>query len=64
MQAVDVDAVLNIPLSSYNEDDSWAWHYEKSGCFTVRSAYRLIMETKRRRVDWLEHNASSSNIVL
>ena len=53
LQEPDVKDVLNIPLCSICMADSWAWHYEKSGQFTVRSAYRLLMETKRRREDWL-----------
>ena len=42
----DADVVLNIPLSSINLPDTWAWHYEHSGRFFVRSAYRLLVETK------------------
>lgn len=42
--------------------DSWAWHYERSGQFSVRSAYRLLRETKCRREDWLLHRPGNSNI--
>nr|XP_020198524.1 uncharacterized protein LOC109784346 [Aegilops tauschii subsp. strangulata] len=42
-------------------DDFWAWSLEKNGNFTVRSAYRMLADTKRRREDWLEGNAGMSN---
>lgn len=38
MQLLDVETVMKIPLSVRNTKDSWAWHYERSGIFIVRSA--------------------------
>jgi hypothetical protein len=35
--------------------------YDKMGIFSVRSAYKMMEETKRRRVDWLEGRKVSSN---
>jgi hypothetical protein len=61
MQAPDAFPVLRIPLSSRNIPDTWAWHYERSGNFSVRSAYRLLVDTKRRREDWLEGRPGTSN---
>lgn len=61
MQRPDVDIILNIPLSSRNLEDEWAWHYERSGICTVRSCYRLLVDTKRRREDWLEGRPAQSN---
>ena len=37
-------------------DDKLAWHYEKTGCFTVRSAYRLGMQIRD-----LEHGLQGSS---
>jgi hypothetical protein len=37
----DVEAVLRIRLSERMEEDFVAWFYEKSGIFTVKSAYQL-----------------------
>lgn len=54
--AMDKEAIQNIPISSRAQADFWAWHYEKKGVFTVRSAYRLLAATKQQRTDWLEHN--------
>lgn len=54
VQIVDAQAILNIPLSIYTIRIPWAWHYEKSGSFSVRLVYCLIMEIKRRRKEWLE----------
>lgn len=42
-------------------DDFWAWNNEKNGNFTVRSAYRMLVDTKQRREDWLEGNPGISN---
>jgi hypothetical protein len=59
---MDVEAILAIPLSTRRLDDLWAWHYEKSGLLTVRSVYRMLERTKRRREDWLEGRSASLNI--
>lgn len=61
LQPPDVPFVVNIPISVRNIEDSWAWHYERSGIFTVRSAYRLLVDTKKRREDWLEGRPAASN---
>lgn len=37
----DVKEILKIRTSNRNESDFLAWHPEKSGVFTVKSAYRL-----------------------
>jgi hypothetical protein len=37
MASVDVQAILKIPTGRL-EEDSWAWHLERHGNFTVRSA--------------------------
>jgi len=40
---MDADTVRSIPLSTRRYDDFWAWHYERTGLFTVRSAYRMLV---------------------
>jgi hypothetical protein len=57
---MDVEAICSIPLCTRRMDDFWAWHYEKSGVLSVRSAYRLLIQTKKRREDWLEGRAAGS----
>jgi hypothetical protein len=59
---MDIQYIQAIPLSSIPFDDEWAWFFEKSGSFTVRSAYRMINSIKRRREMWLDHQAGISNI--
>jgi hypothetical protein len=44
----DVEHILQIKLPSFSGEDYLAWHYEKSGMFTVRSAYKLAMDLKSR----------------
>lgn len=61
LQCPNADIVLNIPLSLRNLSDEWAWDYERSGVCTVRSCYRLLVDTKRRREDWLEGRTAQSN---
>lgn len=58
----DVEAILNIPLSTQMQEDFWAWHYDRCGIFSVRSAYRMICAIKTQQEDWLEHRPSHSNI--
>jgi hypothetical protein len=33
----------NIPLSAMPQDDFWAWYYEKTGIFSVRFTYRMLI---------------------
>src|SRR4051812_16387879 len=35
---------------------------EHSGRFSIRSAYRLLVEMKRQRKDWLEHRLGPSDL--
>jgi hypothetical protein len=57
---MDVEAIRQIPLSLRRMEDRWAWHYEKNGMLTVRSVYRLLVHTKKRRKDWLEGRSAGS----
>lgn len=41
----DAKNILHIPLTSVEHDDVCAWCGENSGLFTVRSAYRLFLES-------------------
>ena len=38
---VDAAAMCEIPIGRFFDDD-WAWFHEKSGNFSVRSAYRML----------------------
>ena len=42
----DRDAILSIPLSSTSTQDRVIWAENKSGKFTVKSAYVLALEEK------------------
>jgi hypothetical protein len=44
----------NIPLSTRNQDDFSAWHFERTSVFSIRSAYRALKTTKRTREGWLK----------
>jgi hypothetical protein len=59
----DASPIMQIPVCTGNIDDFWAWNFEKSGIFIVRSTYRMILETKKRREDSLDGHAGSSNNV-
>jgi formylmethanofuran dehydrogenase subunit E len=58
---MDVEAIMQIPISHTTHQDIWAWHYEKTGVFSVRSTYKMLIETKQRRENWLEGRAASSS---
>lgn len=59
---MDAQVIKNIPLCSSQQDDFWAWHYERSGTFSVKSAYRMLVHTTIRRQDWLHSRAVNSDI--
>jgi hypothetical protein len=50
---MDTEVIRTIPLSHRVQNDFWAWHFERSGVFSVRSCYRAIAATKRTREDCL-----------
>lgn len=52
-------AIFQIPICTQNIFYFWAWNYEKSGVFSVRSSYHMITMTKKRREDWLESREGS-----
>lgn len=40
---MDREIISNIPISTRRQSDFWAWHYERKGCFSARSAYRMLV---------------------
>jgi hypothetical protein len=58
---MDAQAIVSIPLSTRRQTDFWAWHYECNGVFTVRSAYRMLVDTRERRLVWLDELPAASN---
>ena len=60
--ASDAQTILSISLCTGNMLDFWAWFDEKKGNFTVRTAYRMLADMKRRREDLLKGNAGGSNM--
>jgi hypothetical protein len=47
--ATEADAILNIPLRRGGGDDFWAWSLEKTGIYSVKSAYRSLMTHNEHR---------------
>jgi hypothetical protein len=43
MASIDSEAVMRIPVWRL-EEDTWAWQLERHGNFTVRSAYRALLQ--------------------
>ena len=41
---MDGELIRSIPLFGRRQEDFCAWHYEKSGVFSVRSTYRMIVQ--------------------
>ena len=41
---IDIPAILTIPLCTTNIHDTWSWFFEKNGCSSVRSAYRMMVD--------------------
>lgn len=58
----DIEVILGIPLNTRRQEDFWAWNHERSGIFSVRSAYRMLVINKERATAYFENGASRSNI--
>ena len=61
--AMDVRTIMGIPLYTRNTRDFWSWNFERSGVFSVKSAYRMLVATRERREVWLEVTAGTSSSV-
>ena len=57
----DVSVITNIPICTMNMPDFWSWAHDRSGQFSVRSAYNMLVTTRNRREAWLEGSAGSSS---
>ena len=57
--AMDAQAVKRIPLGRH-QGDFWAWSGERHGLYTVRSAYRMLVEKEAHERDHREGRASIS----
>jgi hypothetical protein len=58
---MDIEVIMAIPIGNAGFDDFWAWHGERTGVFSVRSAYRMLVNSRIRREAWLEGTASGSD---
>ena len=58
---LDIEAIANIPLCTDGKEDFWAWQYEWTGVFSVRSAYRMLVQRKEVNTAWLESKAGRSD---
>lgn len=56
---VTVQEILNTPLIRQVEEDRLIWNIEKSGNYSVRSVYRLCMET----IEDISHLHRSGNLL-
>lgn len=58
---IDAEEILKIPLCTRKVDNFWAGSKEPRGNFTIRSAYKMIQQTKMSRESWLEERRGNSN---
>jgi hypothetical protein len=59
---MDVEIIKAIPLCTRRIDDFWAWNYEKNSMLSVRLVYRMLVQTKKRREDWLDERPGGSGV--
>ena len=57
----DAEAILSIPLCTRPTYGFWASNFNKKGIFSIKSAYRMLVDTKMRRKAWLDERENSSN---
>jgi hypothetical protein len=55
------EVIYSIPLCTQRQEDCWAWHYERKGIFSVRSAYWMLIHNREKREAWIENSAGKSS---
>jgi hypothetical protein len=63
LDPVDVDEVLKLRLSDRGDEDCIAWHYERSGLFSVKSAYKLARMAEQESAYKLARMAEQEELV-
>lgn len=58
---MDREVIENIPICMRHQEDFWAWHYEKKGTFSVRSAYRMLAMSRERATSYWDSTAGRSD---
>ncbi|XP_073358359.1 uncharacterized mitochondrial protein AtMg00310-like [Aegilops tauschii subsp. strangulata] len=53
----DADAILNIPIRKGGDEEFYAWAFERSGNYTIKSAYRALVTQNERSA--LEEGAAT-----
>jgi hypothetical protein len=56
----DADCILSIPVHE-GMNDIAAWHFNKNGLFSVRSAYKVLVEDRKRSNERRGGASSSSS---
>lgn len=56
------ELIESISWSTSPQDDYWALHYEKSGVFSVRSAYRMVVRSRETLAAWAKGRPYRSNV--
>jgi hypothetical protein len=60
----DAEEILKIRLPLNKSPDFVAWHYEKSGIFLVRSAYKLAMSISHNKHEIGSSSAPSGDMAV
>ncbi|KAL5566894.1 hypothetical protein UlMin_030058 [Ulmus minor] len=42
----DANAILSLPIGSFDHDDVLFWHFTKDGDYTVKSGYKVALESR------------------
>lgn len=56
----DAEEILRLRIQSNGDGDFVAWHFEKTGMFSVKSAYKLALTLKDKK----EYEGQHSDVVL
>ncbi|KAK9288713.1 hypothetical protein L1049_017176 [Liquidambar formosana] len=56
----EAEVMCQIPLSKRLPTDSWMWHYNSKGVFSVCSAYDLVVEKWKRDLSSKRGESSTS----
>jgi hypothetical protein len=56
----DAEGILRLRISYTGDGDFVAWHFKKTGMFSVKSVYKLALTLKEKEDDEGQHSAAMS----